>query len=410
MNADEVLNGKKGKEPDAEVHYGENNGSVTLISTKQLTMEEVLEITGVDTETWEAYDIKAGGWQTPSRRRIYNKEKERQSDELVHFQNWKITVKIRRIKPSFDFDLFKKELLEDAKAQSVVVSKYNFPVIVKDTKDRNLYMMSLNDLHLGRLSWHEESGKNYDSKIAAANFKQSFDAHMIKVQHYNIDQILFIVGNDLFNSDYHFPAPRTEYGTFQDSDVRWQKIARAGRVLVIDAINRLATIAPVHVMVIPGNHDPREIFHLGEALDITYYRNENVVVDNKAPRRKYFEYGKNLIGSAHGNKERNRDLLGVMVAEAREAIGRTKYSYFYMGHEHHEVVKSLKVKQKFAGLRTLTELDVEDHRGLIIDYLPNLAYRHAYEVEHGFVGTIRSSKCAIHNYERGRTDTFNHNL
>ena len=252
--------------------------------------------------------------------------------------------------------------------------------------------------------------KNYDTKIAMKNFRESFDIHMIKIQNYNIDQVLFIVGNDLFNSDYHFPAPRTEYGTFQDSDVRWQKISRAGRTLVIEAINNLATIASVHVMVIPGNHDPREIFHLGEALDIVYDKNENVEIDNSPKRRKYFEYGNNLIGSTHGKREKNRDLLGVMIAEAREAIGRTKYSYFYMGHEHHEVVQSRKVKEKFVGLRTLKEINVEDHRGLIIDWLPNLAYQDAYEVESGFVGTIRSSKCAIHNYIRGRTDTFNHNL
>lgn len=392
-------NGIKGKETEHD--YRENDAIVTIKSLKCLTLEDALRIGKVDLDVWEVERHVLNSWEVTMGSNKTN------SGNPETYTNWQVKVWLRRKVELIDYDSFKLELLDEIKAHNKKVSKYVYKPFNSD--DKNLYMMSLNDLHLGRMAWGKESGKNYNVKIAVENFRKSFDQHLVHAQYYNIDKILFIVGNDLFNYDYHFPFPRTEYGTPQESDGRWQKIFQTGRALVMDAIDKLSGIAPVHVMVIPGNHDPQQIFYLGEVLAAVYSGNENVHVDNSPPRRKYFEYGKNLIGSSHGAKEKSADLLAVMVAEVATAIGRTKYRYFYMGHMHHEVVKKQKVGEKFIGLRTPVMID-EDYKGLMIEYLPNLAYNHDYEVNHAFVGSIRSSKCAIHNYDKGRIATFNYNL
>jgi hypothetical protein len=391
----------KEKGNEVEIDYKQNNVALTVKSLNCLTLEDVLEIGKVDLDIWEVERHILNSWEV-----TMGKDKTG-TGEPETFTNWQVKVWLKRKISLFDYDSFKIELLDEIKAKSKRVSKYSYRSV--KSNDKNLFMMSLNDLHLGRMAWEKECGHNYNVKIAVKNFKKSFDSQLIHAQPYNVDQILFIVGNDLFNYDYHSPFPHTERGTPQESDGRWQKIFQIGRTLVVDAIDKLSTLAHVHVMVVPGNHDPQQIFYLGEVLDTLYHKNENVFVDNSPPRRKYYEYGNNLIGASHGMREKAHDLLAVMVAEAGKEIGRTKYRYFYMGHLHHEVSKKRIVGEKFTGLKTPVMVN-EDYKGLIIDYLPNLARRHDYEVEHAYVGTIRSSKCAIHNSQKGRIVTFSHNL
>ena len=295
-------------------------------------------------------------------------------------------------------------MIEGLKDLSPPTERYSFNIVLPR---EHLFVFNLNDLHLGRMAWHEEVGKDYDNKIAVENFQKGFDQQLSYSSNFPKDKILFIVGNDLVNYDYSYPYPHTAAGTPMASDGRWQKIFRIARKLVVEAINNLSTLAPVHVMVIPGNHDYQTIFYLGEVLEVIYDKNLNVTIDNSPRMRKYWEYGQNLIGASHGNKEKAADLQAIMTAEEREGMGRTKYWYYYMGHMHHEVTQKRRTQD--ARLRTHVDTN-EDYKGLIIDWLPNLAHRDAYEFNLGFVGTIRSCKTAIHHKEKGRIATFNHNL
>jgi hypothetical protein len=52
----------------------------------------------------------------------------------------------------------------------------------------------------------------------------------------------------------------------------------------------------------------------------------------------------------------------------------------------------------------------EDYKGLTITYMPNLAERDAYEVEHCYVGTIRGAMAFVFSKKKGRIATIQHNL
>src|SRR5690606_31399347 len=122
-----------------------------------------------------------------------------------------------------------------------------------------LFVPCIFDLHLGKLAWNEETGEDYDIKIAENRFKEALEDLIEKASGYKFDKILFILGNDLFNSDSAFPYTATTGGTPQEDDIRWQKSFRLGVRLITEALIRLEKIAKVDVVTALSNHDLQKI-------------------------------------------------------------------------------------------------------------------------------------------------------
>ncbi len=59
-----------------------------------------------------------------------------------------------------------------------------------------------------------------------------------------------------------------------------------------------------NLVYIKGNHDEDKIFYMGVALEIAYENSPKVIIDNTRLQRKYYKYGQNLFGFAHGDKEK----------------------------------------------------------------------------------------------------------
>ena len=373
--------------------FKEDSGVITVKSFNIKTLDEALKVSKVDLKVWEVDRYVVNSWETTMG------SKKTGTGKPETYTNYQVKVWLRARK-QIDFEESKREFVEEVKELS---ARRMFPYEVhKKTPKDNLLMLSINDLHLGRLSWHEETGEDYDHKKAISRFRESLDTLLQYSSGFTIDRILFIVGNDLINYDYATPFPRTEKGTPQTSDSRWQKLFRLGRELIVEATDTLRSIAETDVMVIPGNHDAQTIFYLGELLEAVYHNTSGVNVDNSPMRRKYYKYGENLIGATHGSKEKVRDLHAIMSAERKEWWGDSIYRYFYLGHWHHEKTQIQQVK--------LVARENEDYKGVIVDWLPNLAGTDAFESEMGFIGSIKSAKAAIHNYSKGRIATFNYNL
>jgi len=132
-----------------------------------------------------------------------------------------------------------------------------------------LFELCIYDLHLGKLTWGEESGENSDLKSQSRRVLECLDELLSYAQYYPIERILLTVGNDWYNSDGKFDT--TTGGTPQSEDTRWQKTYRAGRKLAVEMIDRCTAIAPVDVQVISGNHDETRTFFLGDALTAWYH-------------------------------------------------------------------------------------------------------------------------------------------
>ena len=51
------------------------------------------------------------------------------------------------------------------------------------------------------MCWSGETGEDYDIKIATRRFKQAIEKAIQRASGNDFNRILFIVGNDFFNSD-----------------------------------------------------------------------------------------------------------------------------------------------------------------------------------------------------------------
>jgi DNA repair exonuclease SbcCD nuclease subunit len=170
-----------------------------------------------------------------------------------------------------------------------------------------------------------------------------------------------------------------------DVDSRFPKVFREKRRAVVDAVDRLRTIAPVHIVVVGGNHDPMTSFMLGEVLDAVYSNNLNVEVDNGAASRKYYRYGNTSFLFAHGKDEKVDKLPITMVREFPDSRD-AKYHEVHLGHIH----------KKMRGF----EIDLNDDMGAIVRWVPSITPNDAWHAKKGYIHR-RSAEVLYYDEEKG---------
>ena len=143
-----------------------------------------------------------------------------------------------------------------------------------------------------------------------------------------------IVGNDFFNVNSKDEA--TAHGTRQAEDDRWHKTFIAGRKLWVEILEMCMQVAPVDVLVIPGNHDFERSFYLGEYLDGWFSEDPIVNIDNHASPRKYYKFGNVLLGLTHGSEEKESSLPLLMATDVKSKPmwSETKFHEWHLGHIH----------------------------------------------------------------------------
>lgn len=272
---------------------------------KARSLDQVLKKCGIDKNAWGVDDFNL---------------KELSSGEFL----W--TVYFNKKKDSFN----PEELLQSIRKISPEVS------IGKNVASYDSLLAEVNipDLHIGKLSWKEEVGHNYDIKIAKQIFRDAIDFKIKELSKFKVEKILFPVGNDFLH--YDNAEGTTTAGTKQDCDTRYLKMFREGTALLIETINKLQQIAPVDCLIVAGNHARISELLLGELLEAYYHNNDRVFIEKSPVPRKYYQYGNSLIGFAHGDNVKFNDLPIIMAAEAPEIWGKSKYKYFKMGHLHHQ--------------------------------------------------------------------------
>lgn len=252
-----------------------------------------------------------------------------------------------------------------------------------------LFEITLPDIHFGRLSWSEESGENYDIKIAKKAVDSVITKLLLSASQYPVGKILLVIGNDFFNSDN--PQDTTAHGTPMSEDVRWQKTFRKGWEMAVNMIDQCATVAPVDVLIVPGNHDTQRTFFLGEVLSGWYAKSPNVTVNNEAKTRKYYSYGVNLIGFAHGYDEKLDRLPLLMAVEKPDLWAKSLYREWHTGDKHH-----LKTSQYLA----------DESSGIVVRILRSLVASDAWTFNKGFVPPLRAGEAFLWHPTKGLVAQF----
>lgn len=202
--------------------------------------------------------------------------------------------------------------------------------------DGHLLIVDPADVHIGKLCSSFEVGESYNNQIAVKRVMDGVDGILSKVNSFNIDKILFVIGNDILHIDN--PKRTTTSGTPQDTDGMWYDNFLIAKQLYVDIIEKLICVADVEVVFNPSNHDYTNGFFLAQLIE-THFRNcDNVKFDCSISHRKYFTYGKNLIGTTHGDGAKQQDLPLLMAHESKDWVN-CKHKYFYIHHFHHKISK-----------------------------------------------------------------------
>ena len=274
-------------------------------------------------------------------------------------------------------------------------------VDIKSHVENNLLEVSLFDLHIGKLGWAGEVGENYDTKIARARFLDAVNKILERAKGFTYNKILFPIGNDFFNSDNQFNT--TTMGTPQDEDLRWQKTYDLGCQLIIDAIMLLkATGVSIDIPVIPGNHDQERSYYLGSFVNAWFRNDDQVMVDNSAMTRKYYEWGEVMLGFTHGKDEKEASLPLLMATEEKKMWGRTSFHEWHLGHFHK------KRNVRFTVLDKAQMLNEE--LGVTVRYLSSLSGTEEWHYKKGFIGSQKAGEAFIWNDKSGMVGHVNFNF
>jgi hypothetical protein len=344
------------------------------ITDRVVTVEKLLEIYNIDLEIWEIEKQIVNTWEVGAK----GPDGKITTTPLFQVKLW-----LKRKQVLFELQNVRQEFLEDLKKLSPQVPS-NFR---KQPQEGKLLEITVFDLHFGKVAWHEEVGENYNIEIATQRFNDCIDYFIDLYKGTSLDRILLPISNDFFNSDRSHPFNSTTSGTPQEEDTRWQNTFRKGRELLITNIQKLSKIAPVEVKVVPGNHDYERSFYLGDSLEGWFHNDQNVNIDNSPNPRKYFSYGKNLIGFTHGNNEKLADLPMIMAQENPTAWAMSYYREFHLGHLHHK---------KEGRFNATNEL-----QGVMVRYMSSLSGTDSWHHKKGYIGARKSAEAFLWDKEKG---------
>lgn len=365
-----------------EVTDNGDTTTVNSVSARISTPEEAMAKAGIDTEVWEIEKKVVNSWEGF----IKN-----EAGEAVMVPLWQVKLWLRRRQP-LDPEVMATTMFEHLRKAAPQYPAYRTPTISQS--DKHMLEISIADLHVGKYAWAEEVGENYDSKIAVERYRAAAEDLLAKASGYPIDKILLPTGNDLMHVDNMFNT--TTKGTPQDVDTRWQKSFERTYEALVSAIEMLAEVAPVHVPIVPGNHDAQRAFYLGVCLDARFSNTDRVVVDRSPKMRKYVRYGATLLGLTHGNDERHGDLPSLMARECREHWSEVLHTEWHTGHLH------IKRKTNYTAGDT--------HGGTVVRILPSLCGTDAWHFHKGYVKGPRAAEAYLWSYVDGYTGHFSHNV
>ena len=229
------------------------------------------------------------------------------------------------------------------------------------------------DVHIGKLADSFETGCDYDSQTAVNRVKEGVRGILQKASGFDIEQIVFVGGNDILHIDS--PQRKTTSGTPQDTDGMWFRNYKIAQQLYIDVIGSLLKIAPVHFVFNPSNHDYTHGFFLADMICNYFDNHKGFTRDADLQHRKYYVYGDNLIGTTHGDGAKNQDLPLLMATEAPREWAITKHRYIYTHHVHHKMSKDFQ-GVTLESLRSPSGTDGWHHRN---------GYQHAPKAVEGFI-------------------------
>lgn len=244
--------------------------------------------------------------------------------------------------------------------------------------DDLLTLYPIADAHVGMLAWGEETGEDYDTRIACDRLR-SWVGQCVASAPPSGTGVILVAGDLLHADDQTSQTPKSRHVLDVDSR-HFRTIDMAINALAACVDLAAAKHSRVIVRILPGNHDPHASLPVLFALAERYRDSPRVDVDKRPGEYWVFEHGSVLLASHHGDKAPPERLAMGLISEHREAFGRSKFCHLFTGHLH-----------SFAG---------KDIGGVRWEQLRAVTARDAYAASHSWVSQAELQAITYHR-ERG---------
>lgn len=382
----------------------------TTITSKRIkTLDDLIKACEIDINEWEIVSYEVNKWEVGRKNKSVEWKVEKGtvvngdiSDNGRIFVEplFQVKAKLSRRKVYKDLGKQKEAVMAELKAytrsndRDKVIQKYSTLSRQFDSVKKDCALeINIPDLHIGKLAWGEETGDDYDIKIAVKRYKDAISTLISRTNVSQIEKFILVVGHDFLNVDGKNNL--TTAGTPQSSDSRFYKMVQVGKQLLIETIDELSLIANVDVIVVPGNHDSNSMLMMGDVLDAWYHKDENIKIYNDAAPRKYYQYGNTGIMYAHGHNENIAELDRVFSTQEPQLWAATKFRRIHVGHFHHS--KQLKIK------------DIDEKLGCIIKIISSLSSNDAWHSEKGYL-SLKGAEAFLYHRDQGLLANYNYYL
>ena len=263
---------------------------------------------------------------------------------------------------------------------------------IKRVKGNHLLVINPADIHIGKYANEVETKQPYNCEIAVQRVLEGVTGLIEKAQGFNIDRVLFCIGNDILHIDNVYST--TTKGTYQDTDGKWWEHYEIALILYVKCVEMLREIAPVDVVHSMSNHDYQSGFHLAHTLKSWFRKAKDITFDISVAHRKYYMYGTNLLGIEHGDGAKMDNLPLLMAQENPVDWSKTTHRYWYLHHLHH------KIKHKW--------LDGKDFIGVTVEYMRSPSSADSWHYRKGYTGAPLACEGFIHEKNTGQVARLTH--
>lgn len=348
----------------------EHNADGTQSSDRLIKMAEedakdaefLLKAHGYNVESWELVSARNNIWN------VYSKK-----DGISELYSSKIVVKPKKI-------LFNEQWIKNVIDKidfSKRIKKYEYNNIDKTSKTVEI---NFPDVHIGKFVQELISNGVYNADIAVNRYRNAINEALNRISVYNVKKFIYPLGQDYINFD-HLEGTTTK-GTRQDMNEFYESVYKKAYKCLLETVEKLRSIAPVHIIYVKGNHDSLSTFTMCYSLSELYEFNNisDVTVDYSTLQRKYIKIGNTTLGLGHGEKEKNKikECMQVDVPE----LWNNKYRYFHLSHFHSE--------------RATNEIG-----GVVYKWLGSMSENCKWTYESGYVGAQKKGHVFVYDDEKG---------
>ena len=271
---------------------------------------------------------------------------------------------------------------------TVRVGHITKPMVVNTNKDLLPVYIS-NDVHIGALMWGAETrDSDWDLSTAEYQLKLAIDELVERAP--STEECIVVDLGDLTEiDDLKNMTPKS--GHILDTDGRYPKVMKVAmecmRYFVERALTKHNTVRFINIS---GNHDITTGYAITAFMSAWFRNDDRVVIDESPSKQKYYQFGRTLLGFAHGDGLKMGHSGEVMAMHNEANWSTTKERYYHFGHIHKDAIYDGRLCK------------AESHR--------NIAPLNAWAADAGFGRNAGTMKCIVYDKEFGEDTRITYNV